>query len=98
MAEGNGLEIEAGPAKIKATGERSLQAAAFIALIVVLGFGFYSMSMDHQSIRTEINRLTIATITSEEDKKSAIGSNLREELKEEIRKTAEHVVRKGRGD
>lgn len=98
MAEGNGLEVSVGPAKVSATGDRSMQAAFFIVIVAVFVGGFSVMWNDHTNIRTSIDRLTIATITSDEDKKSAIGSSLREDLKDEIRKTAEQVVKKGKGE
>lgn len=98
MAEGNGLQVSVGPAKVNATGDRSIQAAMLIVVVLILVAGFASMWNDHRDIRESINRLTVATITSDEDKKSAIGSSLREDLKDEIRKTAEQVVKKGRGD
>lgn len=98
MAEGNGLEVQIGPAKVAATGDRSMQAALWLVTVVVIAVSFYVMVNQHADIQASINRLTIATITSDEDKKSAIGSSLREDLKDEIRKTAEQVVKKGKGD
>lgn len=98
MTDGNGLEVSVGPAKVNASGDRSIQAAMLIIVVLILVAGFTSMWNDHRDIRDSINRLTLATITSDEDKKSAIGSSLREDLKDEIRKTAEQVVKKGRSE
>lgn len=93
MAEGNGIDIKAGPVEVNATGDRSIQAAAMLVVVIVMACGFAVSWYDHNQIRESIDRLTLATITTEEDKRSAIGGHLREQLKDEVRKAAETAVK-----
>jgi len=91
---GNGLEMQAGPAKLKASGDRSMIAVFFLITIIVFFGGFYYMRVDHAELARAVDRLTIATITTDEDKRSAVGPRLREELRDELTKAAEKAVEK----
>ena len=96
MSEGNGIDFKAGPVQVNATGDRSIQAAMLLLIIMVVVGGFAVQWNEHMEIRQSIDRLTLATVTTDEDKRSVIGGHLRDQVKEEVRKAAETAVRNTR--
>lgn len=79
---------------MNASGDRSMMAGYFIITFLLIVIAVSYATYDHRQIYSALNRLTLAIVTTEEDKKEAIGPNLRKKLKDELRETAEQAVEK----